>query len=142
MMFNRIKTMDRHLNYLATHIFLPPKLPQEEESDHYAKELSLLEFISTAVDEFRCILREPNSGTNQSAITAWSTVHRMLKASRSLYSSETLDADQTLKALLGMKVDGTSISFHPTSRALHICRCNSSLYYRPERCSDLPQAFG
>jgi hypothetical protein len=137
-----MESIDRHLDYLVNHVFLPPKLPQEEENDHHAKELSLLEFISTAADEFHRLLQEPDCGANQSAITTWSTVHRMLRASKDLHSSETLDADLTLKALLGMKVDGTSIPVHPNSRALHICRCNSSLYYRPERCSDLPQALG
>lgn len=112
----RISTMeltDSELNYLVNHLFLPPKLPQQEEKDRHKKDDLLSKYILSIADEFNSLVREADGGTNEEVTKAWRVIHRMLEKFQRLHSSETLDANQLGTALLGMQVNGTSHSFYP-----------------------------
>lgn len=94
------------LSYIATHIFLPPKLPHKEERDRRNKDSALSRFILSVADEFKSHLNQSGDRDNKKSDQTWKTICRMLKATHFLHGSSHLDKEQVNNALKEMEING------------------------------------
>ena len=72
------------LNYLINHLFLPPQLPQEDDSST-AGTRALLHHVADSAYAFQDTLRQQN--VDISVLSSWSTLCNMLQSMEALHQS-------------------------------------------------------
>lgn len=105
------------LSYIATQIFLPPKLPHKEEHDRRNKDSALSRFISSVADEFRGLLNQSGDQGDKKSDQIWKTICRMLKAAHLIHGSSHLDKKQVNNAFKEMEINGTIFKLGDESKA-------------------------
>ena len=108
--------MDRTLDYLFNHIFLPRRLPHSSDSNYAAGDQTLIEHLARCARKFRG-LNLPEHGEN------WSKICRTLEVFADLYGNQRSLASKTLQdTFRGLGAGETVI--------LHIRLQNSALIVR------------
>lgn len=116
--------------FILNHVFLPSKLPQEEDPKRHVKEVELLTVLTKGAEEFAAQLKSISHISSEPSAKAWTILIRMLHSLRLLH--EGLSEPVLEHALANLEVNGSYYS----SKSIHnltISRCYSSLYLLSER---------
>lgn len=95
------------LEYAINHIFLPPKLPQEDDSADMKLQRALLQHIAKCAKSFCEGLERDNAGIEVQ--DCWKLVYRTLKHFAALHSTPNLSRETLEEVISGMQVHGESI---------------------------------
>lgn len=90
---------DSHFDFAVNHVFLPPRLPDEEDEDLWGKELSLLRLVKSLAEQFASQLPHESS-------TKWQPVLVMLQTWMDTTRFGGIDEESLNAALKGLNVDG------------------------------------
>jgi len=74
-----------HLTYIINHLFLPPRLPQADDSGPTGTQ-ALLQHVTDSADAFVEVLCHQN--VDISVLRSWCTLHKMLESMAVLHQSE------------------------------------------------------
>ena len=85
-----------HFSYILNHVFLPPKLPQEDDANGH-HDIALCDLVYRASVEFTGFLSRPE--TQQ-----WSVINQMLKTL--LMTTRVFDKDVLAKNILSLRDGG------------------------------------
>jgi hypothetical protein len=91
------------LTYLVHHHFLPPKLPQEDDSSSAGTQ-ALLQHVTDCAAAFAGSLR--NQNVDLSVLHCWCTLHKMLKSMALLHRSEYIPLKGLCDSVNDMKIGG------------------------------------
>jgi hypothetical protein len=93
-----------NLNYLINHLFLPPQLPQEDDSST-AGPRALLHHVAESAYAFQDTLRRQN--VDISVLSSWSTLCNMLQSMEALHQSVHIPLEDLSRSIGNMKMRGT-----------------------------------
>jgi hypothetical protein len=93
------------LTYLINHLFLPPKLPQQDDSDSPGAQ-ALLHFITNSAAAFLGALWDKN--VDIGVLDRWRTLHKMLESMTSLHQSVHIPLEGLRRTINNMKIHGAS----------------------------------
>ena len=97
------------LAFIINHLFLPPKLPQQADSDVAGNNSALLKVCVHVAESYQHEIESlDGSGSKKSSEMKdkWEPVARMLRNFASLENYNSLDADAFKQMVLAMKTDG------------------------------------
>ncbi|KAL6717793.1 hypothetical protein ACLMJK_003878 [Lecanora helva] len=118
---------DRALDYIFHHVFLPPRLPKEDDTGNGLGDRALTKLLIRSAALFR---DENDSDTYQ----PWSTILRTLRSFASLHEhSNSLSQDTLKRAFHDLKDGGVVI--------LHVAIQNSGLIFRKDAGQYLIESF-
>jgi hypothetical protein len=105
------------LQYLTRHVFLPPQLPQEDESNGSRMDHCLLSQVERASRCFIESLHEPDESTSVGTIANWKRARKMLREMSNLHQDQFLIKKDLLFALKQMETGGkySAPLRHPTN---------------------------
>lgn len=106
--------MERNLQYIVDHVFLPPKLPREEDSS-WERCFDLTATVLDALNAFG--LEQP-----QSEQPVWATVARMIQSLQDSASDEGTMSAETIGNLLMALLYGGKLALHLQSECLRLTR--------------------
>jgi hypothetical protein len=92
-----------HLTYIINHLFLPPKLPQEDDSSPTGTQ-ALLQHVTESAAAFVGSLR--NQNVDLSVLHCWRTLHKMLESMALLHRSEYIPLKGLRDSINDMKIGG------------------------------------
>ena len=119
-----------NLAYLVDHLFLPPKLPQEDDSSLDGPQ-ALLSHVKESATAFVQKLREKN--VDGDIIRSWARLRKTFKWMDDLHVKGLLPLESLNGAISGMDVDGAlSLSTTSSSNLFLPLICSSSPYRRPK----------
>jgi hypothetical protein len=95
------------LSYLTNHLFLPPELPQEDDSSP-EETRALLHHVTDSAAAFCSDLRSQN--VDVGVLHKWLTLHRMLKSMKVLHKSQYIPLEDLRNLINNMKIHGTAWS--------------------------------
>ncbi|KAJ7319268.1 hypothetical protein DFH08DRAFT_1034951 [Mycena albidolilacea] len=101
------------LEYTINHIFLPPKLPQEDDSADMELQRALLQHIAKCAKSFCEGLEGDNAGIEVQ--DCWKLVYRTLKHFAALHSTPNLSRETLEEVISGMQVHDV-LCFHIQSQ--------------------------
>jgi hypothetical protein len=127
------------LQYLIRHVFLPPQLPQESESDGSRMDHRLLLQAEKASRRFIELLRASDESTSIGAIANWERASKMLREMSNLHQGQFLTKQELVPAFKRMGTGGkySTPLRHPTNVPL---RCSPLIYCIAECRRHIPQA--
>ena len=96
-------TVNTHLGYLINHLFLPPKLPQEDDSDPTSTH-ALLRHVSDSAAAFLRYQKAENAGTG--VLSVWRTLYKMLQSMEKLHKSIYIPLECLRSAINNMEMHG------------------------------------
>jgi hypothetical protein len=104
------------LQYLTRHVFLPPQLPQESESDGSRMDHCLLLEVEKASRRFIELLR----ASDESTIANWERASKMLREMSNLHQDQCLIKQELVPAFKRMETGGkySTPLRHPTNVAI------------------------
>ena len=94
------------IEYLTNHLFLPPKLPQQDDSSSTGKN-ALLHHVTDSAAAFLKILEQD---ADIDVLHKWRTLHKMLESMEVLHKSEYIPLEGLRNSIKQMKIDGGFIS--------------------------------
>ncbi|KIM42884.1 hypothetical protein M413DRAFT_10304 [Hebeloma cylindrosporum] len=119
------------LLYVLTHVFLPPKLPQEDDYDA-GHEFALCRFAYNASLDFAPLLPAVQERN-------WSSVSRMIKML--LKATSVLDKDELVNKILGLRCEDVyTFHIHAQNAALILRRLQDSMVFEVFEVSPPPEA--
>ena len=119
-----------NLAYLVNHLFLPPKLPQEDDSSLDGLQ-ALLSHVKESATAFVQKLREKN--VDGDIIRSWARLEKTFRWMEDLHVNGLLLLKSLHGAIIGMDVDGAlSLSTTSSSNLLLPFRYSRSPYRRPK----------
>ena len=119
-----------NLAYLVNHLFLPPKLPQEDDSSSDGPQ-ALLSHVKENATAFLKELGEKN--VDGDIIRSWTRLEKTFRWMDDLHVNGLLPLESLHGAISGMDVDGAlSLSTTSSSNLLLPFRCSRSPYRRPK----------
>jgi len=95
------------LIYIINHLFLPPKLPQKDDSSP-ANTRALLSLVTNSVVGFLDVLHSQNIDTG--VLRRWRTLHKMLGSMEVLHQSEYIPLEGLRDSINNMKIHGAFTS--------------------------------
>ncbi|KIM76437.1 hypothetical protein PILCRDRAFT_649814 [Piloderma croceum F 1598] len=101
-MDSEIKADD--LTYLINHIFLPQKLPQEDDSSTAGTQV-LLRHVADSAHAFKDTLRQQN--VDIGVVDRWDTLFKMLQSMEVLHQSVHIPLEDLRKSIDNMQMHGT-----------------------------------
>ncbi|KAG8806552.1 hypothetical protein FRC17_004934, partial [Serendipita sp. 399] len=87
------------LRYCVENVFLPPKLPQEEDEKRHLRDAILIETVSQSVQAFLETLTQGNEPPSKEAASAWKVINRMLPIFCELHVSHQVSVSSLQNAL-------------------------------------------
>lgn len=93
------------LTYLINHLFLPPKLPQQDDSDSSGRQ-ALLHFVTDSAAAFLETLYDKNVDVD--VLRGWCTLHKMLESMTALHQSVYIPLENLRRTIENMKIHGAS----------------------------------
>ncbi|CCA73756.1 hypothetical protein PIIN_07711 [Serendipita indica DSM 11827] len=96
-------TQEERMLYTIRHVFMPPKLPQEEEPDGAQKDLTLLGWVVDAATQFNERVNAAYSG-DKAGTAAWAHTRKMLESAAFLHRHGTVRGNDLTKALSCMQI--------------------------------------
>jgi hypothetical protein len=91
------------LHYILDSVFLPPKLPQEDEENRRQKDCALLELVTSVTARFATI---EALSMDEKSTECWRRIQIMLQSMSFLHSSDSLSKQDLTYSLLQMKQNG------------------------------------
>ncbi|KAJ7614704.1 hypothetical protein DFH06DRAFT_1013871 [Mycena polygramma] len=101
------------LNYAINHLFLPPKLPQEDDSTDVGVQQELLQHISKCAQLFCQGLRDANVADEVQR--CWNRLEKTLERFASLHAAPHISEESLIEAINGMKLHDV-LCFHVDSQ--------------------------
>lgn len=92
----------RDIEYLINHLFLPPKLPQEDDSSP-ARTNALLHHVTDSAAAFLNFLKQD---ADSDVLRRWRMLHKMLESMERIHKSEYIPLECLRDSINGMKDDG------------------------------------
>ena len=87
------------------HVFMPPKLPQQQDTDITRKGTVLLDWVADAATHFKECVGAMHPG-DKAGTTAWFHTKKMLKTAAHLHRHGSIAAKDLAVALSAMKEGG------------------------------------
>jgi hypothetical protein len=108
------------LQYLTRHVFLPPQLPQESESDSSRMDHCLLLEVEKASRCFIELLHASDESTSVGTIANWERASKMLREMSNLHQDQCLIKQELVPAFNRMETGGKYFTplRHPTNVAV------------------------
>lgn len=100
---------DENLQYMIYHVFLPPKIPQENDSNGVRKDHALLQFTAAAAHEFLSLLRRTRHEHDAIYVMTWKRIAKLLETMSDLHREGPLAKEDVALALRNMEVEGCQI---------------------------------
>jgi hypothetical protein len=94
------------LQYMIRHVFLPPKLPQESESDDSLMDHHLLLQVQKASRRFIESIRASDEATSVGTVAKWKPISKMLHNMRTLHQARFLIKGDLVSAFEEMEIKG------------------------------------
>ena len=121
------------LAYLVNHLFLPPRLPQKDDSTLGGPQ-ALLSHVGKSATAFLKELSEKN--VDGGIVRSWTRLQKTFRWMEDLHVNGLLPLESLHGAISGMDVNGAlSLSTTSSSNLLLPFRCSRSPYRRPKRRS-------
>ena len=118
-----------NLAYLVDHLFLPPKLPQEDDSTSGGPQ-AVVSHVRKSATAF---LKELGKDVDCDIIRSWARLQKTFRWMDDLHVNGLLPLESLHGAISGMDVDGTlSLSTTSSSNLFLPFRCSRSPYRRPK----------
>ena len=93
---------------MVDHVFMPPRLPQNHESESRKKDANLLGFVRQAAGDFSQDISTSEDGPDVARI--WKLIVKMLDVMGGIYGIQGISKDKLERALVRMTVGGLSIT--------------------------------
>jgi len=93
-----------NLTYLINHLFLPPILPQEDDSSTAGTQ-ALLRHVADSAHAFQNILRQQN--VDIGVLDRWDTLRNMLRSMEVLHQSVHIPLEDLRRSIDNMQMHGT-----------------------------------
>src|ERR1700683_2651651 len=90
------------VTYLIHHLFLPPKLPQEDDSSSACTQ-ALLQHVTASAADFLEVLCRQNADIG--ILRRWCTLQKMLKSMKALHQSDYIHLEDLRSSINGMEID-------------------------------------
>jgi hypothetical protein len=94
------------IEYLTNHFFLPPKLPQQDDSGS-ARTNALIDHVTDSAAAFLNILEQD---ADVDVLRRWRTLHKMLESMQVLHKSEYIPLKGLRNSINKMEIHGGFIS--------------------------------
>jgi Family of unknown function (DUF6606) len=96
------------INYIVNHLFLPPKLPQEEDVNFQSQNA----LLSHVVESAAAFYRAANDATADGDVCRyWSILHKMLSSMQTVRQGAYIDLQIFQRTVEDMCVNGTFTTF-------------------------------
>lgn len=128
------------LHYVINHLFLPPQLPQEDDSGDIDSQAALLLHISESATAFAEGLSNTDVGT--SVTPCWQILQKMLQSMHRIHENTHMSLAELQRTVENMEVQGESTSIgatHFTYLQHDNPRCAVSTHLRAEHRSHSSQ---
>jgi len=93
------------LRYIVEHVFMPPKVPDQEDEEMTLKDTALLGELSKAATMFKDMLRQ-NPQVGEETFGGWDTITKMLNSIGNLRNAKILAKSSIEAELRSMRVGG------------------------------------
>jgi Family of unknown function (DUF6606) len=94
---------DDIIKYIINHLFLPPILPEADETDIECQQ-ALLSHVVESAAAFCEVLDRP--GVDQNVLRCWRILHKMLLSMDTIRQGAFMDLNELESAVLDMQVNG------------------------------------
>jgi hypothetical protein len=95
------------LHYLINHLFLPPKLPQEDDSGDVFNQALLSHIIESATAFTGGLV---HAGVDATVLECWTFLGRMLRKMHTIHQGTQISAAELQRTVKNTEVRGASIS--------------------------------
>ncbi|KAJ7623634.1 hypothetical protein FB45DRAFT_1089387 [Roridomyces roridus] len=101
------------LTYVINHLFLPPKLPQDDDSADYGAQLALLKLISQCADAFCGSVHQSNA--SRDVQDGWEVIRTMVARFAIIHKNPQVKKDKLEEIIKAMPLNGV-ICLHVSSQ--------------------------
>jgi hypothetical protein len=129
------------LQYLTRHVFLPPQLPQESESNSSCMDRHLLLEVEEASRNFIKLLPVSDKSTNVGTISNWQRASKMLRQMSNLHQDQFLIKQDLVSTFKLMETGGNILPLSAIPLTCVSFRRSSFIHYFTECRHYIPQAW-